>query len=254
MLKRDDVKQEVFALQESLVKKGFNLSIDGIFGLRTEAAVRNVQQYYSLAQDGIVGPQTLAVLKDPQKITTGIPINYCYKVPYYSQRDNDYEPSATCNVTSLAMVMAYWGISSSQKQLEDELYIVLQMPEALDYYKKAFPSLYKANYKIQTVHGMLGWLVKQKGFNWSYTEKGTWEDFKTASYPLIVSGQFTKSGHIIVVCGMTTIGDLIVHDPYGDWYSGYKNPNGQYRIYSKKDMLDVLANTITNKRIHKIWR
>lgn len=32
------------------------------------------------------------------------------KVPYFSQLDNKYVPGGTCNVTSVAMCLAYRGI------------------------------------------------------------------------------------------------------------------------------------------------
>ena len=44
-------------------------------------------------------------------------------VPYLSQLDNLYEPNGTCNTTSVAMVMQYFGIQGdgSGLQLEDQL-------------------------------------------------------------------------------------------------------------------------------------
>lgn len=54
----DDVK----ALQQALVKIGMEVSIDGVFGPKTEAAVKEAQSRESLSADGIVGPATRAVL------------------------------------------------------------------------------------------------------------------------------------------------------------------------------------------------
>lgn len=63
--------EEVKRLQEMLKAAGFDPgAIDGIFGSRTEAAVRAYQQANNLQVDGIVGPQTWASL-DAQKAATG---------------------------------------------------------------------------------------------------------------------------------------------------------------------------------------
>ncbi|MFP5346700.1 MAG: peptidoglycan-binding domain-containing protein [Actinomycetes bacterium] len=48
----------VRALQTELRRNEFDIAVDGIFGPRTEAAVRQAQQGAGLAVDGVVGPQT----------------------------------------------------------------------------------------------------------------------------------------------------------------------------------------------------
>ncbi len=54
----DDVK----ALQQLLVKHGYQVGIDGIFGSSTEAAVKRFQAANGIGADGIVGPKTWAAL------------------------------------------------------------------------------------------------------------------------------------------------------------------------------------------------
>lgn len=53
---------EVKTLQETLNKHGFSLSVDGIFGTKTEIAVINFQKANGLSVDGIVGPKTWSKL------------------------------------------------------------------------------------------------------------------------------------------------------------------------------------------------
>ena len=44
-------------------------------------------------------------------------------VPYFSQLDNQCNPMGSCNVTCVAMALAYLGMTySSGSQLEDSLY------------------------------------------------------------------------------------------------------------------------------------
>jgi len=54
--------QDVNKAQQLLVKKGYKLRIDGVFGQMTEAAVRQFQNQHKLNVDGIVGPQTWKAL------------------------------------------------------------------------------------------------------------------------------------------------------------------------------------------------
>jgi peptidoglycan hydrolase-like protein with peptidoglycan-binding domain len=52
----------VRTLQHLLRSRGQEIAVDGVFGTRTEAAVRAVQQSRGLAVDGIVGPRTWSAL------------------------------------------------------------------------------------------------------------------------------------------------------------------------------------------------
>ena len=52
----------VKTLQYLLRARGHNLTVDGIFGPQTDAAVRAFQQQRGLAVDGIVGPATWSAL------------------------------------------------------------------------------------------------------------------------------------------------------------------------------------------------
>jgi len=50
------------ALQKNLTKVGIVVRADGIFGPKTEAAVKQFQGSHGLVVDGIAGPETLAKL------------------------------------------------------------------------------------------------------------------------------------------------------------------------------------------------
>ena len=48
----------VSKLQTVLNEHGYDLAVDGIFGVKTQAAVRDYQKKNSLKLDGIAGPET----------------------------------------------------------------------------------------------------------------------------------------------------------------------------------------------------
>lgn len=62
LLRKGDTGSEVKLLQHRLVLIGNQLTEDGIWGVKTDTAVRNYQYKAGLAVDGIVGPKTQAAL------------------------------------------------------------------------------------------------------------------------------------------------------------------------------------------------
>lgn len=62
LLKRGDRGTTVRQIQQTLVSLGFSLEIDGVFGPRTQQAVKAFQQRQRLTADGIVGQQTATAL------------------------------------------------------------------------------------------------------------------------------------------------------------------------------------------------
>lgn len=173
------------------------------------------------------------------------PIDSFWAVPYASQRDNENVPSGTCNVTCLSMVLQFLGARpKSSAQLEYELFKTLETPEAQAYFKKNFPTL--QNYNARNVHGMLGWLAIQRGYRYKYAALDF--SFLSQKGPVIISGTFTKSGHICVLLGYTRNQDWIVHDPYGDWNTGYKSKSGALRIYNREDMAKLVRT-----EVDQIW-
>src|SRR5690606_13985203 len=63
-LRRGDRGTAVWDLQQQLKRAGFDPGIiDGIFGAKTEAAVKAAQQAFGLVVDGIAGPKTYQALQ-----------------------------------------------------------------------------------------------------------------------------------------------------------------------------------------------
>jgi Peptidase_C39 like family len=157
-----------------------------------------------------------------------IPPQVELNVPYFSQRDNPRYYWSTCNVTSIAMVMYYYGVRSKDGgQLEDEL---LQW------------CLNKGGEGCQTDNAILSQLIQAYGFKTSFSTTRRWQDIKDElinGRPVVVGGLFTHGGHIVTFIGFSNQGYL-VNDPWGDALSGYSDTEGRKVLYPY-DYVDEVA-------------
>ena len=250
LLKRGDRGEAVVSLQNKLKFHGFDMGIDGVFGLETDAAVRAFQglSKAGLTKDGQVGDFTMKALdsKTPLLSTPVKPVRTLLDVPYFSQRDNMNVPSGTCNVTSLAMTLAFHGIrpKNPTEQLEDELFERLLAPDGRAYFEKAFPWAKEQGLNPRNIHGMLLWLAGKYGFKNGFTWNATLtqlDEHLRNHGPVIVSGKFTSGGHIVTLIGFTHTWDFIINDPWGNWNAGYhQDHDGKRVIYNLEDMAAIL--------------
>ncbi|MBD1938411.1 C39 family peptidase [Microcoleus sp. FACHB-68] len=140
-------------------------------------------------------------------------------VPYFSQRDNPRFYWSTCNVTSIAMPLYYYGVrSSSGGQLEDEL-----LEWCFNRYGEG----------SHMEHSVLSQLIRAYGFKTSFSTTRTWSEIKIELInrrPVVLAGDFTATGHILCVIGYNSSG-LIVNDPWGDALTGYADTEGRKLLY-----------------------
>ncbi len=135
------------------------------------------------------------------------------RVPYLSQIDNRENPYGSCNVTSVAMVLKYYGfVGNGDGQFEDQLY---KRMITKGWSRHSWWDLAK--------------LVQTYPLFDNVTERGTLQGIRDSlnlKRPVILHGYFTRFGHIIVVYGYDATG-FMVHDPYGRWTSsGYEVNSG----------------------------
>lgn len=122
-------------------------------------------------------------------------------VPYKSQNDNAFNPGGSCNATSLAMALEFLGVKhSGSGQFEDTIYQELQA----------------SGVHPGTASAMVG-IVQKYGKKDVHNETATDDDIRKhldKGKPVVIHGDFTRSGHIICVIGYNAKG-FIVNDPYG---------------------------------------
>ena len=168
---------------------------------------------------GYVFP-SFVLMKRGGKPFNPIPPQVELGVPYFSQRDNPRNASATCNVTSIAMIFYYYGVrSKSGGQLEDEL-----LQWCINRYGAG----------SQTDHTVLSNLIKAYGFETSFSTTRKWAEVKSELMnrrPVVLGGDFTASGHIVTLIGFTPQG-YIANDPWGNALTGYTNTEGRKLLYS----------------------
>ena len=172
----------------------------------------------NLGNTGYVFP-SFVQFKRGDKIFDPVPNNVELNVPYFSQRDNPRFDWSTCNVTSIAMVLYYYGLRSQWGgQLEDEL-----LQWCFDY----------AGQGSQTDHSVLSALIKAYGFKTSFSTTRNWADVRSELLnrrPVVLAGDFTASGHILTLIGYNSQG-YIVQDPWGDALTGYSDTEGRKLMY-----------------------
>jgi hypothetical protein len=262
-LRRGASGQTVDALQRALRLHGFDTQGEAGFGPMTHLAVLDLQRERGMDADGVVDAPTwehLDVAPDPLEAVParrGAAIRL--DVPYLSQRDNLRHPSGTCNVTCLAMTLLYLGARPvGAGQFEDELYDLIQGPEGEAHYRASgLIDVFGAGWRNRcTIHAMLAWASGRYGHQDRFLMRATWDEIFAhldSTGPVILAGKFTGAGHLVLLVGRTESGDLIVHDPWGDWSQMYRGAGacpeaGRFAVYDFASAQQVL-----NKPGDRVW-
>ncbi len=154
-------------------------------------------------------------------------------IPYFYQMYNKNNPSGSCQNTSIAMVLKYYGANVTPDQISN----------------------YYGTSKAQTVSGLQSVFDSEAAYfklsiRDAGTTKGTFtklEQQLRAGKPVIAHGYTTGYGHVVVFVGYDD-NYYYVNDPYGKWdgraySSGYvKNSTaGKYVKYRKSDVKKAFA-------------
>ena len=156
--KGDEVKQ----LQTQLNANGYNLAVDGSFGNKTLAAVKDYQQKNSLAVDGIVGKNTWGALNGGSTATTTP--STTTQNSTYKYEDFKYDPYEKSDIVKEAEAMVQQQMSqkpgdfqySWQNQLDDIYNKIMNREEfSYDLNGDALYQQYKDQYTTQGQMAMM---------------------------------------------------------------------------------------------------
>lgn len=117
---------DVTELQKLLNQNGYNLDVDGIFGEKTQSAVKEYQQKNGLDVDGIVGVNTWASLTGGTNSSTSVDSGFKYddfKYNDYKESDIVTQAQAALNAQLANKPGAYQ--SEWQTQLDDTIKKIL---------------------------------------------------------------------------------------------------------------------------------
>jgi uncharacterized protein YvpB len=145
------------------------------------------------------------------------------KVPYFNQYDNAISPGGSCQNTSVAMALGYYGVNVSPDEIS-----------------RKFGTQY-----AQTPSGaasVFNHYASQAGISQRMTGhmNGTFDDLKAEldqGHPVVINGYFT-GGHVVTVTGYDKNG-YYVNDPAGVWNERFKGGyagqsyNGRDTYYGK---------------------
>ena len=149
---------EVTELQKLLNQNGYTLDEDGIFGTKTQAAVKDYQQKNSLDVDGIVGTNTWGALT---KASTGTTANQSTATTDTASNNVGYQES---DVVKQAQAMIQQQLSQKpgqyqsawQTQLDDTINKILNREKfSYDLNGDALYQQYKDQYMLQGQKAMM---------------------------------------------------------------------------------------------------
>lgn len=152
--------------------------------------------------------------------------NKIANVPYFYQYNNQENPGGTCQITTMAMSLSFYGVKVTPDYLYNQFsYSDAKDPSGWAYW---FNKIAERNEVSVSAQGLT---------------TGSYADVQNQiekGYPVPVFGYFTSGGHVMLVVGFTD-NTVICNDPAGKWsqefkYGGYSEQNpteGKYVEYDK---------------------
>ena len=166
------------------------------------------------------------------------------EVPYFFQYSNQLHPSASCQNTSIAMLLAYFGWSGT--------------PDDITYaYGKDYAQSPAGLAAVFNDYASRSGFPKRLVPNTSGTLTGLRAELDQGR-PVIAHGFFTSYGHVLVVLGYDANG-YYVNDPAGAWsevfkggYPGSSSTAGK-KIYYSKDAFERAVATYDGYSFTTLW-
>ena len=163
-------------------------------------------------------------------------------VPYFYQYDNSLHPSASCQNTSVAMVLSYLGWRGTPDQITSRYgKDWAQSPAGLAALFNRYVESAGLSMRLQpTTSGTLSGLRAE-------LDRG---------HPVIIHGYFTRYGHVMVVLDYDANG-YYLNDPAGRWseyfMGGYSGGGSGRGVYYSKAAFEAAASTSDGYSHLPIW-
>lgn len=166
-------------------------------------------------------------------------------VPYYYQYNNYYSPGASCQNTSIAMVLKYLGLNITPDDITARFgKDYAQSPAGLaDVFNR---------------------YLREAGLSYRLTPNtnGSLQGLKDAldqGFPVIIHGYFTRPGHVLVVTGYDENG-YYTNDPAGRWsqifkggYTGSQSATVGKNIYYDRSAFEAAVATSNGYNYLPLW-
>lgn len=170
-------------------------------------------------------------------------------IQYNSQRDNKFSPRSACNVTTIQM-----GLSRHFSITDDELFLLCNSMEMNNKIKSKYPKDYakwiypdfirkgSANEVFVVLLEAMYNTMDSTRFakiEWNLTDQKIINEINNG-YPFGACGNFV-GGHFVLIIGYDLAKKVwIVHDPFGNWLTGYKDTKGAYLEYPMARVKKIL--------------
>ena len=149
---------------------------------------------------------------------------YIQNVPYFYQRDNELFKFQSCQNTSIAMILKYYGVKEGKANA-----VANETPDKITriHGKDLAQSVSGFQFVFNSRAAALGLTVRDSGTEVMplATFRAKAANAANTGNPMSVHIYTTSFGHLINVLGFDGT-NYIVHDPYGKWNGEYKAVNG----------------------------
>ena len=158
-----------------------------------------------------------------------VSVPYVQNVPYFYQYYNTMNPDGSCQNTSLAMALKYYGAPVTPDQLSYRYGVGAAAAGGLTTIRDNFNS----------EASRFG--IRMRDRTYANGSVAQLRQLAASGKPVIVQGYFTNFGHVVVVIGYDGT-NYYVHDPAGLWnqqlspyasHSGRTSTNGMTVRYGK---------------------
>ena len=164
-VKKGSSGEEVKELQTILNNRGYSLDVDGVFGSKTQAAVRDYQQKNNLSVDGVVGKNTWNSLNSTPDVLFG-DADIMFEPNFGGQTQGNQQMSAA---DWLAM---YEGSRPQYEQSQS----VTDAYNMLMAYQNARPGAYQSRYEAQ-IQGLLNQILNREKFSYDFASDPMYQQY-----------------------------------------------------------------------------